>query len=285
MGVVTGFVDSLLGRWAYSEWQPLPGTPLSAFVERVWHFDGVTTHRRERVFPTGRVDLIVHLDERYRLVEGAGTAICGTTCVTGLQSAPIVVESPERPCRVLGVRLYPAGAYAVLARPLDEMSGLTVDLPDLVGRAADELAEQCHAVEVEEIFPVVARWVAERIARSPAADPAIAWIAAQIERREGAVSIAALRERTGLTKTRLATGFREQIGVTPKLYARILRFRRALAMVNEGTAPLAEIALAAGYYDQPHLNAEFRELGGLAPREFLAAQRYERSVSLAEASA
>ena len=284
MRIVTGFVDSPLGRWVYSEWRPLPGTPLSAVVERVWHFDGVTTHRRERVFPNGMVELIVHLGERYRLVEGMGTTLCGTTCMTGLQTAPIVVEAPACPCRVLGIRLYPAGAYAVLARPLDAMSGLTVDLPDLVGRAAEELADRCHAVEVEEVFAIASRWIGERAARSPAADPAIAWIAAQIERREGAVSIAALRERTGLTKTRLATAFREQIGVTPKLYARILRFRRALALVNEGTAPLADVALAAGYYDQPHMNAEFRELGGLAPREFLAATRYERSVSLAEAS-
>jgi len=54
-------------------------------------------------------------------------------------------------------------------------------------------------------------------------------------------------------------------------------------MVNAGKESLAEVALAAGYYDQPHLNAEFRELSGFSPRDFLAAMRYPESVSVAEA--
>ena len=98
----------------------------------------------------------------------------------------------------------------------------------------------------------------------------------------GAVSIAALREQTGQTKTRLTTAFREQIGVPPKLYARIHRFRRVLALLDESAGPFAEIALTAGYYDQPHMNAEFRELSGFTPRDFLAATRYAGSTNLAE---
>jgi AraC-like DNA-binding protein len=116
-------------------------------------------------------------------------------------------------------------------------------------------------------------------------EPAVAWVAAEIERREGAVSIGELRERTGLSKTRLATLFRAQIGAPPKQYARILRFRRVLSRLQTGAAPLADLALDAGYYDQPHMNAEFRELSGFSPREFLAARRYPGSVSLAEAVA
>jgi AraC-like DNA-binding protein len=54
-------------------------------------------------------------------------------------------------------------------------------------------------------------------------------------------------------------------------------------MLHRGNAALANGALAAGYYDQPHMNAEFRELSGFTPREFLAANRYSES-SLAEAA-
>ena len=118
--------------------------------------------------------------------------------------------------------------------------------------------------------------------RSPRVDPAVAYVAAQIRRHSGAVLLAELRGETGLSKTQLATAFREQIGVTPKLYSRIIRFRHVLEMLNEGAGSLAAIALDAGYYDQPHMNAEFRELSGYSPTEFLSATRYPGTVSVAE---
>ena len=78
------------------------------------------------------------------------------------------------------------------------------------------------------------------------------------------------RRSTGFSKTRLASGFRDQIGLAPKLYARVVRFRHLLRMLQDGQAPLADVALSATYYDQPHMSAEFRVLGGITPREFLA---------------
>ncbi len=282
MGIVTQQVDSPLGRWTQSRWSP---PDLAGLAEAFWYFEGKTTFARERNFPNGMFELIVHFGDPYRVVEGEWTGRCSTACFGGLQSRPWVVEAPVSAPPVLGIRLYPAGAYALLATPLDEVSGLTVDLQDLAGRAAGELIERCHgAVSGEERLRRAVEWVTERMARSSRVDPGIGWIAARIERRRGAVSIAGLREKAGFSKTRLAAAFRAQIGVTPKQYARIHRFRHALTMVNGGQGTLADIALAAGYYDQPHLNAEFRELSGYSPRELLAAVRYPGSVSVAEAS-
>jgi transcriptional regulator GlxA family with amidase domain len=146
-------------------------------------------------------------------------------------------------------------------------------LEDLVGRDSAELAERCHsAATVEERLRRAADWVAERMAKARKIDPAIAWAARRIEQSGGAVSIAELRGQIGLSKSRLAEAFREQVGLGPKLYARVVRFRRATAMLQKGARSLVEVALAAGFYDQPHMNAEFRELSGLAPGEFLAAR-------------
>jgi AraC-like DNA-binding protein len=198
-------------------------------VDFLWHFEGTTTHLRERVFPNGLLEIIVHLDERYRLVEGAGAEICPAVCIAGLHTSSFVVEAPARSCRVLGIRLRPVGAYAVLGDAVAETRGLTVDLQDVAGPAAAELAERCHAAATaEERLRIAGAWVAERAARSQGVEPSIAWIAGQIERHSGAVSISELRERAGQSKTRLATLFREQIGVPAKVYARIHRFHRLL---------------------------------------------------------
>src|SRR5437773_1316069 len=83
------------------------------------------------------------------------------------------------------------------------------------------------------------------------------------DRSDGVVSIARIQEQAGLSKKRLIQIFREQIGVTPKLYARIVRLRRALTLLHEGGRSPADVAAAVGYYDQPHMNLDFRELAGL----------------------
>jgi AraC-like DNA-binding protein len=195
----------------------------------------------------------------------------------------MVIAGP-RVHRVLGIRLRPAGAYALLRMPMREVTDLTLNLAELVGPAADELAERCHAApSVEERFAIAARWIVLRVAESRAVEPEIAWSAAAIERTGGGVPIGALRAETGFSKTRLAAGFREQIGVTPKLYARIVRFRRLLELLDRGGAPLVDVALEAGFYDQPHMALEFRELAGVAPREFLAS-RYPGGITTAESA-
>ena len=272
--------EGAMGRWTLVESMPecLAGT-----VERLWYFSGQTALPRERVMPNGVLELIVHLGPCFGIVHNDRTERCAPVGISGIQTRPMIIEAPDEPCRVLGIQFTPAGAYSVLGRPLHELTGLDVDLETLLGAAAIELADTCHeARSAEACLDVAARWILERLRTARCVDPPVAWVAARIRDRHGDVSIEALRERTGLTKSRLATTFREQIGVTPKLYARIHRFRRAITRLHAPSVSLSTLALESGYYDQPHFSAEFRELSGLTPGEFLVALKYETGNNIAE---
>jgi AraC-like DNA-binding protein len=280
LNVSSGTVEGPLGSWAHHEARP---RHLAGLVEFIWLFDGWMTCLRERTFPNGLLEVIVHLGDRYRVVEERGSWVCPPTCVTGLQLGHLIVEAPSHRTRVLGVRLTPAGAYALFARPMHELSCLTVDLEDLTGAAASELADRCHAGQtVEDCLEAAAAWVQARFDRARRIDPGIAWMVSEIQRHRGAVSIGALRGLTGYSKSRLASTFQQQVGVTPKQYARVIRFSHALKKIHAGVESLTEIALDTGYYDQPHLNAEFKALSGFTPSEFLSSLRYPNSVSVAE---
>jgi AraC-like DNA-binding protein len=286
MALETQRVDSELGCWTHTEWVPDAGDSLAGVVDRIWDFDGTLDRARERTFPNGMIELIVQLDEPHRPVRNdvAGSHF-PAVCLSGLMTTAEVVEAPARRCRVLGVRLQPIGAFALLAEPLHPMSGITVDLRDVLGRAATELGERCFAAPSGATrVRIAARWAAERIARASHVDPAIASAVRRIAHTGGRAAIAEIETSSGRSHARFASSFREHVGVSPKRFARIVRFRRALTMVHAG-APLGEIAATTGYYDQPHMNAEFRAHTGLTPGEFLRAVRYPRSVSLVESSA
>ena len=269
-----------LGHWTIVEARH---ARLAGVVERMWHFRGRTALPRERVMPNGLLELIVHLGPRYGIVERHRIERCAALSLSGLQTRAVIVAAPDAPGAVLGIQLTPAGAYAVLGTPLHELTGRDVDLEALLGSMASELEERCYeSGSAEACLDTAARWVLARLKRARSTDAAIEWVAARIRDRHGNVPIEALRERTGMTKTRLATAFREQIGVTPKVYARIARFKRAITCLHEKPRSLSALAADAGYYDQPHFTAEFRQFSGLTPGEFLAAIHYETGVNVAE---
>jgi AraC-like DNA-binding protein len=285
MAIVAQHFDSSLGRWTHAGWSPGPGHRLEWAVERVWDFDGMAAAPQERVFPNGHLELIIQLDDRYLDVTATGAAITPAACVTGIFSRSAVIQAPRRPCRVLGVRLRPAGAWALLGHPLWQLAELTVDLDELLGPAGGELAERCHDADggIERVRRAVA-WLGSRLERQDVrrADPVVRWVSRRIAESGGSGPVGALRAETGLTAARLISLFREQVGVTPKRLARIHRFDRALGLLTRWDGSLATVAQRAGYFDQPHMNAEFREMAGLTPREFLAATRYPNSLSLPE---
>lgn len=279
-------IRSPLGVWTRHEWEPEPGDALAGLVESVVHAEGTAEFPRERVFPDTCIEVLVHVGEPHRLVGTAGAAPLPAVTLAGIQTGPMVLEAPPGCASGLGIRLRPSGALALLGCPLVEVCGQVLDLADCIGRAAVELAGLCEdASSAEERIRRAVRWLGERFLRSWPIDPAIAWAAACIERNGGAGSIGDLRSRIGLSWSRFTTRFREQVGVTPKRYARIARFRRALTLLHEGRTPsLATAALTAGYYDQAHMNADFRSLAGLTPGQFLAAPRVPNWITVTEPS-
>lgn len=258
--------------WSLTEFRP---RHLFGLVESIWHFEGEVPHTRERHLPNGLLELVVQFDGQFQFERNGIRERCPAVCFTGLQTTSFVIESPPRQSSVLGMRLYPAGAFAIFGSPLHEATGRLVDLADLVGRASNELAHRCaDASTAEDRVRSATRWISERVAHAHGLDRPVAWAVARIMRSHGNVAIASLPDQTGVSKKTLTKAFREQVGVTPKVYARIMRFQRALTLLHEGRCSLADIAATAGYYDQPHMNLDFRELANLAPGDFLASARY-----------
>ncbi|WP_342762402.1 helix-turn-helix domain-containing protein [Jiangella alba] len=255
-------------------------------VESIWLFDGRLS-RRERYYPTGELDLIVRLDEPsapFRVVEGQPAAACPPVSLTGLLVAPLVIETPATRSRLLGVRLRPAGALALFGLPQQELTGAAVDLHDVIGGGETRrLTERLAAAGSDEArLRLVQRWIVDRLGDGPRTDPSVAYAVAEIERTGGTTPIAGLIDRVGASPKRFATAFEHQVGVKPKLFSRIVRFRRLAAALPGTEESLSQTALAYGYYDHSHMNADFREFAGVSPRSFLAATPFPESSSLTD---
>jgi AraC-like DNA-binding protein len=80
-------------------------------------------------------------------------------------------------------------------------------------------------------------------------------------------SVAEITARTGLPHRRLQRIFARELGLAPRTYLRLLRFRAAMQDVQHGADSLADTAAARGYADQAHMARDFRSLAGVPPSD------------------
>jgi AraC-like DNA-binding protein len=283
--------ESALGRWTVARWTPPPSSRLFALVEQVWYFDGTLAHQNERVFPDGRAEIIVMLDEPHRDGDSARLPAFPAVCINGLRTRPSVVIAPRGRCRVLGIRVEPLGAYALLQNSIRDLTDVTIDLRDALGGTAEELGNRCaDAADAAannperaavDVCRTAAEWVAQRTSGKRVADRTIEWAFGTIRNARGNRSIDEIGYTLGLSRSQFAERFGRLVGVTPKRFARIVRFSNALStLVREDS--IVSTATELAYYDQAHMYRDFREFAGITPRAFLAARRYGGSASLAE---
>jgi AraC-like DNA-binding protein len=171
------------------------------------------------------------------------------------------------------VELTSSGALALFGR-VGELNDAAVPIDEVLGRFGTELVERLwSATTWEDRFDLLDGVFDERSAgRAGGLTPEVQWLKHQLALCGGRGRVEPLMDETGWSRRVVTERFRLQIGVSPKAFARILRFTRAAAMLR-GTRtdrPLAEVAVECGYYDQSHLNRDFSALAGCSPTAYLA---------------
>ncbi|HEY0464621.1 MAG TPA: AraC family transcriptional regulator [Polyangiaceae bacterium] len=173
--------------------------------------------------------------------------------------------------RIVGARLQLGAAEAVLGVPASAITGRIVALEDLWGsvttrRLFDRFADARDTFEAAGILESV---IAERFALS-GGQRAHTHLVLDAANRLASASVNAVAVALGLSERHLRRVFRETTGVSPKAFAKLTRFRRAVRAARaEKHEGWATIAASAGYYDQAHLISEFRAIAGVTPRVFL----------------
>lgn len=268
--------ESGLEAWTHLELRP---PTHGSMVESVWLFEG-TLQGRERFYPTGTLDLLIQLDASspsFRIVDGQPAAT-PAAALTGMLVTPLVVETPAATTSMIGVRLRPAGAAALFDVPQSALTGSAVSLEDLIGQESRRLTERLHdAPSHEQRLTIMAQWISERMTAGSGTDPQVARAVSEIERARGAVGVSELLAQIGESAKAFRRRFEEQVGVTPKTFARVVRFRRTVEALSRSDVALNEAAVTHGYYDQAHMNAEFREFAGMSPGRFRATARHPGS--------
>lgn len=199
----------------------------------------------------------------------------------GMMSRPITVASSGL-VRTVAVRFKPGAAGLFLGLPLRELTDQRADIDLLWGRgAAERLAEHLWQPGCDDgaRLALLQDHLLRRLrdgggaAGGPGARLARAALAG-LDGSGGTLGIAALAGQLGVSRQHLATQFLAHVGLPPKLYARIRRFRRATEALRQrdGTPDWTRLALDCGYFDQSHLIHDFQEFAASTPHGYALAR-------------
>jgi len=248
----------------YQEVRPSP--PFAPFVQCYWSITAVSAPSiLNRVCPDGCADIVIDLSASLSM---SAPANAGRVYAVGTMRRASRV--PLVGCvHLFGVRFRPSVAGPFFGVPMYELTDRTVPLSELWTGAHDLAARLQEAATLPERTSRLEQFLGERLRRVAEPTPVVREAVRYIARTGGAGRTRDLKQAVGVGGRHLERRFREAVGISPKAYARVIRFRRALAALRASPVAWSRLAAEVGYYDQAHLIRDVRALAGVNPTALL----------------
>jgi len=265
-----------------------PKAPLSHFVDTIWLISNAgIPSSRQRICPNGgAMQLVIHLADRcLSFFDGPQRHKVRAPLISGPYSKAFSID-PAEFTAVMGVQFKPGAARLFWRLPVHELQNTDVPLEDLYPREAERLRDDLwSAGGSASQFQVLEGYLCGKLRGAGSLHPAVEYAIREFMRRPGVRAVADVRSETGISHTRFIQVFREQVGLTPKLFCRLQRFRDVLQRLDKGQrVNWAEVATDCGYFDQPHLIHDFRTFSGMTPLEYAEHWQHSHKEPSAEAA-
>jgi AraC-like DNA-binding protein len=252
----------------------VPEPRLAPHVYGYYGYEEATGHpMRRREVPRPHVVLIVDLGPTLRFLDPvteAVTAMHQGGFVAGLHGVYVLTETSGRQSG-LQVNFTPLGARHFFGQALATLVDQVVRLDDVLGPEAAFWAERMAATPSwPQRFALVEALLIERMARASPPPGRLVHGYRRLVASRGRIEIRRLAAELDCSRQHLVDLFKVELGLAPKLIGRMLRFNHATALLEAATeVDMAAVAVAAGYYDQAHMNRDFRAFAGGSPGDFL----------------
>lgn len=252
----------------YREYAPDPR--LAMQVECYWDVrDPVAqaTRKSERIVPDACPEFIIHLADPFRRRIGDRWISQRRMFLAGTLSRPWELK-PGRRIDTVGIRFRPGAITCLFPIEMRSAADRETSLDAIVGVSGCRgLTRDLAAASGRERARCLDAWLVPRLDRpAPRGQDRTHESIRRILARRGRQRIEEVAAQVGISRRRLERLFARDLGIRPKLFARIVRLNAALARLEQGDREAAvNAALDAGYFDQAHMSRDFQAVAGRTP--------------------
>ncbi len=251
-----------------------PQEKLSRHIKCYWNLDNdddSAPHSRERVFPDGCIELIFNYADLMQKFENGKSEIQQRHFIHGQLKKFIELESTGT-IGIFSVRFHPAGLQPFIDFDVSALTGKTMTVTEIWGESGNIFEKQMYAAQnTAERIAATESFLLDRLDRSRKNDPGIGLCVDAIVATSGRATIEELSEKFHVGKRHLERKFLSTVGLSQKLFSRIIRFNSALQLIeNKDFSTFTHVAHEGGFYDQAHFIRDFKDFTGLNPKQYFS---------------
>lgn len=251
---------------------------LQPYIDSFWYVENsgpeTETSPWQYCLATGLVEIIIHIRPPYThtgLMSGKRVDF-PVSFLGGIHVEPVLFQM-KGGCGMFGISCKPEMFLTLFNMPIGALADYFTDLRSIFGKSGDELTERIQDAPSHENRVQEAVNFFRKRAASPAQQDRYYFSEAMqyIRMGIGQHSVDDLCGKVFVGKRQLQRVFQENIGISPKVYGRIIRFKNAYDYVrHHPEATWTEISHHFGYSDQSHFIRDFRAFTGENPTAFLS---------------
>lgn len=255
----------------YREYEP--SERLSPFIKYYWTLDSADDdppHARERIFPDGCPELIFNYSDVFTKFDGNGSPQTQHHNIIHGQIRNFIELEGTGKVRMLSVRFLPFGLRPFVDFDVDSITDASINVRDAWtdGQDFEDRIAKC-ATNVQRIS-VIEDFLLNKLDMTKY-DQVVDKCVNAISDSCGNLSIEQLSERFHVSARHLERRFLKSVGLSQKAFSRIVRFNRALHLIEQQDfRTFTNVAYEGGFYDQAHFIRDFKDLTGLNPKQYFS---------------
>lgn len=244
-----------------------PDPDLRQFIECYWMMQSDDAEPRiEKIIPDGFTELIFNYGDLYQAKMNGEWHLQSANLLAGQLRSYFYLQNTGVTASV-AVKLKPAALTQLYGIQMDQYLDKIVDLDTFPHPDLSRLKEVFLPFDTEDRLKQLMDNYFLNLAQRAASNP-IKPALDLIFESNGIVSVAELRLAVECSERQLERLFKKFIGLSPKYYARIIRFNYIFQLLNSGTTSWADLVYQSGYYDQSHFIRNFKAFTGEDPSAY-----------------
>ena len=253
----------------------IPAFPLNQFIESfIYYRDYNPVHSVDRFLPDGNINVVIDLTDYPKYIYDNDTLkeiqACKNVWFSGIRNQYITIPS-GKDSEMFIINFVKGMAYPFVQMPLHELTDSVVDGDLVLTPEIMDLREMILAAPlISQKFMTVENFLLKKFIKKLVVNPFINFAVNKIIRAPENISIEQIAAKVGFSQKHLIKLFKDNVGVTPKGFLKIIRFQKAITEISAARSPdWIGIALESGYYDQAHFINDFKAFSGFTPNQYM----------------